>query len=48
MQTKEASTQLVKNTSDKKKRTKEGQNCYAFLIMMHFVIMIHVFRVLEN
>ena len=34
----------MKNISDKKKEgTKEEQNCYAFLIMMHFIIMIHVF-----
>ena len=35
----------MKNISDKKKKegTKEEQNCYAFLIMMHFIIMIHAF-----
>ena len=40
----------MKNISDKKTKegTKEGQNCNDFLIIMHFVIMIHVFRLLEN
>ena len=40
---------MIKNISDKK--TKEGtnkeQNCYIFLVVMHFIIVIHVFRVLE-
>ena len=31
-----------------KEGTKEEQNCYTFLVMMYFIIMIHVFRALEN